>query len=122
MFRDEPGLYQGVQHTIPVSEDFHPRRLKEYKIPEKIKPEVTRQIQELLDRGIIRRSNSPMASPLVCILKGPGGRDGVRLAVDFRFLNRYTVSDAFPIPDIQDTIQKIGHARYISLTDFAQGY
>ena len=122
VFRDEPGLYQGVQHTIPVSEDFHPRRLKEYKIPEKIKPEVTRQIQELLDRGIIIGSNSAMASPLVCILKGPGGRDGVRLAVDFRFLNRYTVSDAFPIPDIQDTIQKIGHARYISLTDFAQGY
>jgi len=63
-----------------------------------------------------------MASPLVCILKGPCGRDGVRLATDFRYLNRYTVSDAFPIPDIWDMIQRIGNAKCISICDFFQGY
>jgi len=99
VFRDEPGLYTGVCHTIPLSPDFKPKRLKEYKIPELIKPEVRRQIKDLLDQGIISESNSPMASPLVCILKGPGGRDGIRLATDLRYLNRYTISDAFPIPD-----------------------
>jgi len=78
VFRDEPGLYIGVQHCIPVSTDFKPKFLKEYKIPEKIISEVTRQIQELLKKGIIQHSNSPMASPLVCILKGPAGRDGIR--------------------------------------------
>ena len=122
VFSDKPGLYQGVQHSIPVSPDFRPRRLKEYKIPEKIKPEVMRQIQELLDLGIIQKSNSPMASPLVCILKGPAGRDGVRLAVDFRYLNRYTVSDAYPIPDVQDIVQKIGNSRWLSIADASQGY
>jgi len=113
VFCDQPGLYRGVQHSILVSPDFRPRRLKEYKIPEKIKPEVKRQIQELLDLGIIRKSNSPMALPLVCILKGPGGQDGVHLAVDFRYLNRYTVSDAFLIPDVQDVVQKIGNSRWL---------
>ena len=122
VFCDRPGLYRGVEHSIPVSPDFRPRRLKEYKIPEKIKPEVKRQIQELLDLGIIRKSNSPMASPLVCILKGPGGRDGVRLAVDFRYLNRYTISDAFPIPDVQDVVQKIGSSRWLTIADASQGY
>jgi len=80
------------------------------------------QIQGLLDLGVIKHSTSPMASPLVCVLKGPCGRDGVRLPTDFRYLNRYTVSDAFPIPDIWDTIQRIGNAKCISICDFSQGY
>jgi len=122
VFSDEPGLYTGVEHSIPVTSDFRPKRMKEYKIPQKIKPLVLRQIQELLDKGIIHRSSSPMASPLVCILKGPGGRDGVRLAIDFRYLNSYTVSDAFPITNPQEVIQKIGQARYLTVTDASQGY
>ena len=121
-FRDAPGLYTGVFHTIPLSPDFKPKRLKEYKIPELIKPEVRRQIKDLLDQNIISESNSPMASPLVCILKGPGGRDGIRLATDLRYLNRYTISDAFPIPDIQDVVQRIGHARCITTCDATCGY
>ena len=35
VFSDCPGLYRGVKHSIPVTADFKPRRLKEYKIPEK---------------------------------------------------------------------------------------
>ena len=122
VFCDEPGLYTGVEHSIPVDSEFRPKRMREYKIPEKIKPQVFDQIQQLLAKGIIRRSNSPMVSPLVCILKGPGGRDGVRLAVDFRYLNAHTVSDAFPIPDPQEVIQKIGQARYLTVTYASHGY
>ena len=54
VFRDDPGLYKGVKHHIPLTADFKPKRLKEYKIPEKIKPEVMRQIDDLLDQGIIQ--------------------------------------------------------------------
>jgi len=122
VFRDEPGLYKGVMHRIPVTDDFKPKRLKEYKIPEKIKPEVMRQIKDLLDQGIIRPSTSPMSSPVVCLLKGPAGRDGVRLAVDFRYLNRHTISDAFPIGSIDDIIQKVGNASCMTLCDATSGY
>ena len=51
MFRDEPGLYTGVEHSIPLDKDFRPKRMKEYKINK-------------IDKGIIRRSNSPQSSPL----------------------------------------------------------
>jgi len=37
-------------------------------------------------------------------------------------LNAHTVSDAFPIPDPQDVIQKIGQARHLTVTDATQGY
>ena len=65
-----------------------------YKVPERLQPEVERQLKEMLAHGIIRESNSPMASPLVCVLKGKDGCDGVRLAVDYRYVNQFTVSDA----------------------------
>jgi hypothetical protein len=122
VFRDEPGLCTLVRHEIPLTSEFRPRRLRAYRIPERLKPEVEKQLKELHDQGFIRRSASPMASPLVCVLKGPGGRDGVRLAVDYRYLNRYTIPDAFPVPDIQEVIQRIGRARYISVFDASAGY
>jgi len=83
-------------------------------VPERLQPEVERQLKEMLAHGIIRESNSPMASPLVCVLKGKGGCDGVRLTVDYRYVNRFTVSDAFPIPEMEDVIQRIGGKRYIT--------
>ena len=35
VFRDDPWLYPGVKHRIPLTDNFKARRLKEYKIPEK---------------------------------------------------------------------------------------
>jgi len=63
-----------------------------------------------------------MCSPLVFVPKGKDGCDGVRLAVDYRYVNSYTIPDAFPVPDIEDVIQRIGSKRYISLFDCRQGY
>ena len=70
-----------------------PKRLSAYRIPEKLKPEVDCQIQEMLRNDIIRPSQSPRASPLVCVLKGKEGCNGVRLAVDYRYVNRFARSD-----------------------------
>ena len=76
----------------------------------------------MLASGIIQESNSPMASPLVCVLKGKGGCDGIRLAVDYRYLNSCTVVDAFPVPDIEDVIHRVGGKKYISTFDCRKGY
>jgi len=78
--------------------------MRTYKVPERLQPEVERQLKEMMARDIIRESNSPMKSPLVCVLKEKSGCDGVRLVVDFRYINQFIVSDAFLIPDIEDAI------------------
>ena len=88
----------------------------------RLKQEVERQLDDMLATGIVQESNSPMASPLVCVLKGRGGCDGVRLAVDYRYVNSFTVGDAFPISDIEDVIQRVGGKRFISTFDCRQGY
>ena len=58
-----------------------------------------------------------MASPLVCVLKGNYGKDGVRLAVDYHYVDKCTVGDTYPIPDIPDIVQRMGSAEYISCFD-----
>jgi len=47
---------------------------------------------------------------------------GVRLALDFRYVNRHTISDAFPIRNIDDIIQKIDNASCMSLFDATSAY
>ena len=106
-----------MQHNITIDSDFEPRRLREYRIPEVLKPEVQRQIEELLRNGFIRPSNSPMASPIVAVLKGLTGKSGVRLDIDYRFVNLHSQIDAFVMPHLLDSIQKVGAARYISVWD-----
>ena len=72
-FSKGPGFLNVVNHSIPLIEGFKPKRLSAYRVPEKLKPEVNRQIQEMLANGIIRPSESPMASLLVCVLMGKTG-------------------------------------------------
>jgi len=71
-----------------------------------------------LDNNIIR----PSSSPLVCILKGKDRCDGIRLAVDYRYVNKITVDDAYPLPDIQSIYQSVSKSTMISVTDCKQGY
>jgi hypothetical protein len=68
-FSSTPGLCNVVLHEIPTTSGFVPKRLRAYKIPDGLKTEVNRQIKELLDLGFIQESNSPMASPIVCVMK-----------------------------------------------------
>jgi len=71
-------------------------------VPELLKPEVARQLQKLLDMGFICKSTSAMANPIVCVLKGRNGENGIRLCCDYRYLNKYIIGDAFPTPGITD--------------------
>ena len=118
-FSETPGFCDQLVHEIIISPDFRPKRLKAYKIPEKLKPEVDKQILELLELGFIHESTSPMASPLVCVIK----RDkSVRCVVDYRYVNKYTVPDALGPPDMQSVIQRIGRAKYITTFDGKSSY
>ena len=80
-FTDKPDLCKATIHRIQTTADFVPRQMKPYRIPEVYKPQVDRQIAELLTMGLICPSNSPMASSIVCVAKKDGG---ICLACDYR--------------------------------------
>ena len=88
-FIDRPGLYTGAEHRIETRAEFKPKRMRSCRVPEVFKPDVEKQMGELLDMGLIRPSVSPMASPIVCVAQKIAG---YLLAVDYRYLNSFTVA------------------------------
>ena len=71
------------------------------------------------EQGIIEPSTSEWASPVVLVKKKDGA---LRLCVDYRKLNGASLSDAYPMPRIDELIDRLGHARYITTLDLTRGY
>lgn len=96
-----------------------PVAYRPYKLSYQEKLKVREITQDLLDKGIIRRSNSEYASPIILVKK----RDGSdRLCVDYRALNRITVKDRYPLPLIDDHIDRLGGHKFFISLDMATGF
>ena len=91
-----------------------PRRLP---LPEK--QEVEKQVDEWLEAGIIRPSSSDFASPVVLVRKKDGTQ---RMCIDYRKLNRKIIKDRFPLPLIDDVLDKLQNARVFSTIDLKNGF
>jgi len=68
---------------------------------------------------IIESSASPWNSPVV-IVKKKDGRP--RFCIDFRKMNEVTEPDAYPLPQIHATLDKLRGAKYLTTLDLQQGY
>src|SRR6218665_2913818 len=79
-FTEKTGLCTLVEHEIDLKPDFRVKEFAAYRIPFAYRPEVERQIQDMLQQGIIKPSTSRMASPLVIVMKKDGS---LRLACDY---------------------------------------
>jgi len=112
-----------IKHKIHTTNDI-PIYSKLYRYPEIHKKEVNTQIQEMLEQGIIRPSTSPYNSPLWIVPKkiDNSGKEKWRLVIDYRKLNQITVTDRYPIPNIEDIFDKLGRAQYFSTIDLAKGF
>ncbi len=79
VFSDRPGDTKVVQMSIETGV-YPPFRQAPYSVPIGIRDKVKKKLDSLEDTGIIERSDSPWASPLVPVKKPNGS---VRLCVDF---------------------------------------
>ena len=73
----------------------------------------------MMRRGIIEKSASPWASPIVLVQK----KDGTtRFCVDYRKLNNVSRKDAYPLPRIDDTLDTLAGSKWFSTIDLVSGY
>ena len=76
--------------------------------------ELKKQLEELLEKGLIRPSGSPWGSPVLFVKKKDGS---LRLCIDYRQLNKVTVKNKYPLPRIDDLLDQLAGAAVFSKID-----
>lgn len=98
---------------------------KQYPYPYSNKEFVDSEIKKLLENDVIEKSFSPYNAPIWVVPKkglDENNKPKKRLVIDFQKLNEQTITDKFPIPDINLMIQNLGRAKVFSTIDLESGY
>lgn len=73
----------------------------------------------MLEMGVIEPSRSEWCSPVVLVPKKDGG---LRFCVDFSKLNNISAFDPYPMPRVDELVERLGKAEYLSTLDLCKGY
>ena len=108
-------LYHEIELTTT-----NPIHARNHRIPP---PEIQKDIHEetnkLLESGCIQESTSPYSAPIVLVRKKNGGW---RYCTDFRRLNKATVKQNYPLPNIHDGVRRLKNPKVFSTLDLTKGY
>ncbi|KAL1246736.1 hypothetical protein QQF64_034331 [Cirrhinus molitorella] len=99
--------------------DERPFRLPYHRIPPAHYQKLREVLSDMEEKGIISKSVSEYASPLVMVWKKDGS---LRICTDFRWLNAKTVKDAHPLPHQQDCLAALGGNLLFSSMDLTSGF
>jgi hypothetical protein len=110
---------RGFEHAIELEEGTGAVITTSYRHPKAYKDEIERTIRELLAMGHIRPSSSPFASSVVLVKKKDGT---LRMCIDYRALNKRTIKNRYPIPQIDELMDELKGAKYFSKIDLRSGY
>nr|GEX76762.1 putative reverse transcriptase domain-containing protein [Tanacetum cinerariifolium] len=104
------------QEEIVVVKDFS-------KSPYHLAPseleELSGQLKELQDKGLIRPSSSPWGAPVLFVKKKDRS---FRMCIDYRELNKLTIKNRYPLPRIDDLFGQLQGSQYFSKIDLRSGY
>ena len=112
------GRAKGVKHTIDTG-SAEPIQVPPRRVPFHKREEIRRQVDEMLETGIIEPSESSWSSPVVLVAKPDGTQ---RFCVDYRALNSVTKRDLYPLPRCDDILGSLAGAQWFSHLDLLRGY
>jgi transposase InsO family protein len=108
-----------VFHTIPLENGAKPPFRPMYRVSPAELREIDSQVKDLLEKGFIEPSASPFGAPILFVKKKDGS---LRMVIDYRALNRVTVKNKYPLPRVDDLLDKLGGAKFFSSLDLMSGY
>lgn len=114
-----------TKFKLPLIENSKIVNRKQYRLPEKHRGEIQKQIVKLQEDDIIEPSISPFNSPVILVPKkglDPEGNKLFRMCVDFRELNKVCIPYSFPLPRIEDILDELGGSTVFSALDLSQSY
>ncbi|XP_041477315.1 uncharacterized protein LOC121425354 [Lytechinus variegatus] len=115
---DVPGQTDIISHSVNLSTQSYVRS-RPYQVPQALRDTIKKEVDLMLKMGIIEKSTSPFASPVVIVQKKDGKN---RFCVDYRKLNAVTVVDNEPIPNMEEILADVGGAKFFSKIDLCKGY
>jgi hypothetical protein len=121
VFPDElPGMPpdQDIEFAIELQPGTTPIFKRPYRMPPAELAELKKQLQELLDKGFIR----PSTSPLVCLALFVKKGESLRLCIDYRPLNAVTIKNKYPLPHIDVLFDQLVRAKVFSKIDLCSSY
>ncbi|MCO5581859.1 hypothetical protein L7F22_035748 [Adiantum nelumboides] len=90
-----------------------------YTVSQAQQEEIMRQVNELVEKGMVRPSSSPFCSLVLLVHK----KDSTYcMCVDYRALNKITIKNKFPVPHIEDLFDKLQGSTYFSRIELKSGY
>lgn len=115
---DKPPPDRSIIHTIDTK-DAKPINRNPYPLSLLQRQELLKQISDLRSKGLIQTSHSAWGAPVLFVKKKD---DTWRMVVDYRGLNAVTERNTYPLPRIQDCLDRIGNAEYLTKLDLTSGY
>lgn len=106
-------------HKIPLTPDAKPYFGPIYKLSPIELETLSKYIEENLQKGFIRHSQSPYGAPVLFAKKKDGS---LRLCVDYRGLNKVTIKNRYPLPLIGELLDRISRAKVLTKFDVRDGY
>ncbi|CAM5135655.1 unnamed protein product [Natator depressus] len=88
-------------------------------LPRQMREIVEKEIQTMVELGVIKQSQSEWRSPIVLVPKPDGSH---HFCIDFRKVNAISKFDAYPMPRIDELLDRLGTANYITTLDLTKGY
>nr|GEV97465.1 hypothetical protein [Tanacetum cinerariifolium] len=112
-------LARPVEFQIDLIPGAAPVARAPYRLAPSEMKELSKQLQELSDKGFIRPSSSPWGAPVLFVKKKDGS---FRMCIDYRELNKLTVKNRYPLPRIDDLFDQLQGSSIYSKIDLRSGY
>ncbi|GJS88622.1 reverse transcriptase domain-containing protein [Tanacetum coccineum] len=125
-------------HKILMEEDYEPTVQHQRRVNPKIHDVIKKEVEKLLDAGLIYPiSDSPWVSPVHCVPKKGGMTvvkndendliptrlvTGWRVCIDYRKLNEATRKDHFPLPFMDQMLERLAGNQFYCFLDGFSGY